>query len=87
MVGFTPGGNIRRPRRAHGRAFLEKIGGQQIIVVNRPGAGGMIMLNEVLAAAPDGRIAALVSLPALVTVSTTIRRAIGVSFATSAFDR
>nr|WP_232479115.1 tripartite tricarboxylate transporter substrate binding protein [Roseomonas rosulenta] len=49
--------------------FLEKHlgGGTQIIVVNKPGAGGMLMLNDVAAAAPDGRHVALVSFPALVT--------------------
>ena len=67
MVGFAPGGNIDLAARM-AAPFLEKyLGGQQIIVVNRPGAGGMIMLNEVSAAPADGRIAALVSLPALVT--------------------
>ena len=67
MVGFTPGGNIDLAARM-AAPYLEKyLGGQQIIVVNRPGAGGMIMLNEVSAAPADGRIAALVSLPALVT--------------------
>ena len=60
MVGFTPGGNIDLAARM-AAPFLEKyLGGQQIIVVNRPGAGGMIMLNEVSAAPADGRIAALV---------------------------
>ena len=48
--------------------FLERhLGGGQIIVVNKPGAGGMLMLNDVAAAAPDGRHVALVSFPALVT--------------------
>jgi tripartite-type tricarboxylate transporter receptor subunit TctC len=66
MVGFTPGGNIDLAARM-AAPFFEKYLGQQIIVVNRPGAGGMLMLNDVAAAAPDGRTVALVSFPALVT--------------------
>ncbi len=67
-VGFAPGGNIDLAARM-AAPFLEKHlgGGAQIIVVNKPGAGGMLMLNEVAAAAPDGRHVALVSFPALVT--------------------
>lgn len=67
-VGFAPGGNIDLAARM-AAPFLEKYlgGGTQIIVVNKPGAGGMLMLNEVAAAAPDGRHVALVSFPALVT--------------------
>lgn len=68
FVGFAPGGNIDLAARM-AAPFLEKHlgGGTQIIVVNRAGAGGMLMLNEVAAAAPDGRTVALVSFPALVT--------------------
>lgn len=67
LVGFSPGGNIDLAARM-AAPFLEKyLGGTSMIVVNRAGAGGMIMLNEVAAAAPDGRVAALVSFPALVT--------------------
>lgn len=67
-VGFAPGGNIDLAARM-AAPFLERHlgGGTQIIVVNKPGAGGMLMLNEVAAAAPDGRHVALVSFPALVT--------------------
>ncbi|MBW6398127.1 tripartite tricarboxylate transporter substrate binding protein [Roseomonas sp. HJA6] len=67
-VGFAAGGNIDLAARM-AAPFLEKyLGpGNQIIVANKPGAGGMLMLNEVAAAAPDGRTAALVSFPALVT--------------------
>ena len=67
-VGFAPGGNIDLAARL-AAPFLEKHlgGGTQIIVVNKPGAGGMLMLNEVAAAVPDGRHVALVSFPALVT--------------------
>lgn len=67
LVGFSPGGNIDLAARM-AAPFLEKyLGGTSIIVVNRAGAGGMIMLNELAGAAPDGRAAALVSFPALVT--------------------
>jgi tripartite-type tricarboxylate transporter receptor subunit TctC len=68
FVGFAPGGNIDLAARM-AAPFLEKhLGaGTQIVVVNKPGAGGMLMLNEVAAAAPDGRTVALVSFPALVT--------------------
>jgi len=67
-VGFAAGGNIDLAARM-AAPFLEKYlrPGTQIIVVNKPGAGGMLMLNEVAAAAPDGRSVALVSFPALVT--------------------
>lgn len=67
-VGFAPGGNIDLAARM-AAPFLEKHlgGGTQIIVVNKPGAGGMLMLNEVAAAPADGRHVALVSFPALVT--------------------
>ncbi|RVT95595.1 tripartite tricarboxylate transporter substrate binding protein [Rhodovarius crocodyli] len=66
LVGFAPGGNIDLAARM-AAPFLERSLGTPIVVVNRAGAGGMIMLNEVAAAAPDGRTAALVSFPALVT--------------------
>lgn len=67
FVGFAPGGNIDLAARM-AAPFLERhLGGMQVIVVNRPGAGGMLMLNEVAAAPPDGRHVALVSFPALVT--------------------
>lgn len=67
-VGFATGGNIDLAARM-AAPFLEKHlgGGTQVIVVNKPGAGGMLMLNEVAAAPPDGRHVALVSFPALVT--------------------
>jgi tripartite-type tricarboxylate transporter receptor subunit TctC len=66
-VGFAPGGNIDLAARM-AAPFLERhLGGAQIIVVNKPGAGGMLMLNDMAAAAPDGRHVALVSFPALVT--------------------
>ncbi|MBV1797896.1 tripartite tricarboxylate transporter substrate binding protein [Siccirubricoccus sp. G192] len=67
LVGFAPGGNIDIAARL-ATPFLERhLGGAAITVVNRPGAGGAIMLAEAAAARPDGHLLAFVSFPALVT--------------------
>lgn len=66
MVGAPPGGPFDLAART-AAPFFERYLGAPIVVVNRAGAGGMLMLNEAAAAAPDGRVAALVSFPALVT--------------------
>lgn len=67
MVGFAPGGNIDLAARM-AQPFLERhLGLGPVIVVNKPGAGGLIMLNEMVGVPADGRTAALVSFPALVT--------------------
>lgn len=67
MVGAPPGGPFDLAART-AAPFLERhLGGVSIIVVNRAGAGGLVMLNDVAASVPDGRTAALVSFPALVT--------------------
>jgi tripartite-type tricarboxylate transporter receptor subunit TctC len=67
LVGFAAGGNIDLAARM-AQPFLERhLGLGPLIVVNKPGAGGMIMLNEMLGVPADGRTAALVSFPAVVT--------------------
>ncbi len=53
LVGFPPGGStdvLARVIAQEGRKSL----GQEIVVVNRPGASGVIAINEVAAASPDG---------------------------------
>lgn len=53
LVGFPPGGStdvLARALAVEGRKLL----GQEIVVVNRPGASGVIAINEVAAASPDG---------------------------------
>ncbi|OFZ98781.1 MAG: hypothetical protein A3H35_05530 [Betaproteobacteria bacterium RIFCSPLOWO2_02_FULL_62_17] len=53
LVGFPPGGStdvLARVLAQEGRKPL----GQEIVVVNRPGASGVIAINEVAAASPDG---------------------------------
>lgn len=53
LVGFPPGGStdvLARALAHEGRKLL----GQEIVVVNKPGATGVISANEVAAANPDG---------------------------------
>ena len=53
IVPFTPGGS----QDVIGRLFAQKVGdslGQNIIVENKPGAGGLIATQEVARSAPDG---------------------------------
>jgi len=68
MVGFPPGGNIDIAARL-AAPFIERHlgGGAQIVVVNKPGANGVIMLNELAAARPDGHTIGLMTFPGLVT--------------------
>lgn len=68
LVGFTAGGNIDLAARL-AAPFLERQlgGGASITVVNRPGAGGTIMLNELARdARGDGHVAGFAAFPALV---------------------
>lgn len=68
LVGFTPGGNIDLAARLVA-PFLERHlgGGATVTVVNRPGAGGTIMLNDLAREArADGHVAGFAAFPALV---------------------
>ncbi len=53
MVPFTPGGGIDGVGRIVG-ARLSEIWGQQVVVENKPGAGGNIASEYVARSAPDG---------------------------------
>ena len=53
IVPYTPGGTADMLARAIGQKMAESLG-QQIIIDNRPGAGGNIGADLVAKAAPDG---------------------------------
>ena len=53
LVGFEAGGNTDTVARVVGQKLSERLG-QQVIVENKPGAGGTIANADVARAAPDG---------------------------------
>jgi tripartite-type tricarboxylate transporter receptor subunit TctC len=53
VVPYTPGGTVDLLARAVGRELTQSLG-QQVIVDNRPGAGGSVGAEFVAKAAPDG---------------------------------
>lgn len=52
-VGFPPGGGTDIPTRALAEG-VEKILGQKVVVINKPGAGGVVATSELVRARPDG---------------------------------
>ncbi len=54
IVPFSPGGAADQAARALAAATAAKLGANQLIVINKDGAGGIIGANEVYKAKPDG---------------------------------
>jgi len=53
LVGFNAGGATDLVARALAKP-MEKALGQPIVVLNKPGAGGLLALNEIVRSKPDG---------------------------------
>ena len=71
IVPFSPGGASDQAARALGAAAAARLGANQIVVVNKDGAGGIIGSSEVYKAKPDGytlllaRVATHATVPAI----------------------
>jgi tripartite-type tricarboxylate transporter receptor subunit TctC len=67
ICNYTPGGGADLSSRALAKN-AEKILGQPIVVVNKPGAGGMLGVTEIAAARPDGYTIGLTSFSPLTLI-------------------
>jgi tripartite-type tricarboxylate transporter receptor subunit TctC len=54
LVGFPPGGGTDAIARILAEALRDELGGANVIVENKPGAGGQLAAQALKAAAPDG---------------------------------
>ena len=54
LVGFPPGGSADTIARLVGERMREALGGQNVVIENKPGAAGRIAIDQLKASAPDG---------------------------------
>ena len=65
FVGFPPGGGVDFTARLIAPHLAEALG-QQVVIENKPGAAGVIALNELTRAAPDGYTLAIANIGPMV---------------------
>ena len=65
FVGFPPGGGVDFTARLIAPHLAEALG-QQVVIENKPGAAGVIALNELARAAPDGYTLAIANIGPMV---------------------
>ena len=68
VVGFAPGGAADYVARSMSEAFSKALGGQTVIVENKPGNGSSIAADIVAKAAPDG-YTMLIGSPSAISVN------------------
>lgn len=73
LVGFPAGGSTDATARHLGQRMSELLG-RNVVVENRPGAGGQIAANVLKAAAPDGNTLFLSNSHALAMIPLTVRQ-------------
>ena len=67
VVGFSPGGGTDTMARILGKFVQKKLGGKsQILVINKPGAGGELASMYVSSAKPDGYTLGMINVPGFV---------------------
>jgi len=54
LVGFPPGGSADTIARLLAERLREPLGGQNVVIDNKPGAAGRIAIDQLKASAPDG---------------------------------
>jgi len=54
LVGFPPGGSADTIARLLAERMREPLGGQNVVIENKPGAAGRIAIDQLKASAPDG---------------------------------
>jgi tripartite-type tricarboxylate transporter receptor subunit TctC len=64
LVGYAPGGPVDTSARVFAKYLSDKLG-QSVVVENRSGASGMIALDSIAKAAPDGYMLGFVASPPL----------------------
>jgi len=67
VVGFVAGGATDLDARAYARLLEKRLGGN-VVVVNRPGAGGEVALASVARARPDGHTLGTTNMPGFLTI-------------------
>lgn len=70
IVAFQPGGGTDVAARSI-QPFIEKYLGQQLVILNQPGAGGEVGFSLLAAAEPDGYTMGFINLPAMFAYSYT----------------
>lgn len=70
IVAYSAGGGTDVTARTL-QPFLEKVLGQDVIVVNRPGAGGEVGHAAIAEAKPDGYTIGILNLPPMLTIPIT----------------